>query len=163
MQLTCKACQSVFRLDSRLVKSNGSLVRCTKCQTVFRVYPPDAPERRKSPRIKTRNLIAHLSIDENGELISQGLGKALDISKGGMLLETPFPIKDGQLSLMAVDKDSVLFEIKGKLAYCKRTASGMYHAGIKFIGTESQVVNYVSRLIKEYNHRKKLLYFAIPQ
>jgi predicted Zn finger-like uncharacterized protein len=163
VQIACNACQSVFRLDSRLVKSNGSLVRCTKCQTVFRVYPPDSTERRKSTRIKTRNLIAHLSVDENGELISQGLGKALDISKGGILLETPFAIKDGQLSLMAVDKDSVLFEIKGELAYCKRTASGMYHAGIKFIGTELQVVNYVSRLIKEYNHRKKLLYFAVPQ
>jgi hypothetical protein len=96
-------------------------------------------------------------------MVSQGLGKALDISKGGMLLESPFPIIAGRLSLMAVDKDSVLFEITAELVYCRKSESGMYHAGIKFLGTELQVTDYVTRLIKEYNHRKKTLYFALPQ
>ena len=69
-------------------------------------------DRRKLPRTKTRNLIALVSVDQNGKKISQGLGKALDISKGGMLLETPHPIEAGLISLMAVDKDNILFEIK---------------------------------------------------
>ena len=120
-------------------------------------------ERRKFPRTKTRNLIAHLSVDHNGKMISQGLGKALDISKGGMLLETPYPIEAGLLSLMAVDKDNILFEIKAELVYCKNAAPGMFQAGIKFIGTELQVLNFVKRLIKEYNHRKNTLYIALSQ
>ena len=163
MKIPCEKCRSIFRLDNRLIQNNGSKVRCSKCQTVFKVYPETYEERRKFPRIKTRNLIAHLSVDDNGKMISQGLSKTLDISKGGMLLETPFPIPDARLSLMAVDKDSVLFEIQAELVYCKRTAQGMYQAGIKFIGTEKQVVDYVSRLIKEYNFRKKSLYLGIPQ
>ena len=121
------------------------------------------PDRRKFPRIKTRNLIAHLSVDDNGKMISQGLSKTLDISKGGMLLETPYPIPAARLSLMAVDKDSVLFEIKAELVYCKKSARGLYQAGIKFIGTEVQVINYVTRLIKEYNFRKKTLDIGLPR
>ena len=37
----------------------------------------------------------------------------------------------------------------------------MFHSGIEFTGTDLQVVNYVRRLIKGYNHRKNSLYFSI--
>lgn len=40
MQIPCISCQSRFRLDSSLVKATGSLVRCSKCKYIFRVYPP---------------------------------------------------------------------------------------------------------------------------
>ena len=169
MKIHCKVCQSLFKLDSNLIKSNGSQVRCSKCQTIFRVYPPDMADRRKFPRTKTRNLIAHVSIDQNEKKISQGLGKALDISKGGMLLETPYPIEAGLISLMAVDKENTLFEIKANLVYCKKTVTGMYQAGIKFIGTELEVLNFVKRLVKEYNFRKNSMHgpvtinFQVPQ
>ena len=120
-------------------------------------------DRRKYPRIKTSNLIAHLSYDDNGMKVSQGLGRALDISKGGMLLETPIPIpQDARLSLMAVDKDNILFEIEAELAYCKKSAPESYQSGIRFIGTEKQVVGHVTRLIKEYHFRKKTLQEALP-
>lgn len=162
MEIQCGTCQSSFRLDSKLIKSNGSLVRCSNCQIVFRVYPSDIIDRRKFPRTKTRNLIAHISFDQNGKMISQGLGKALDISKGGLLLETPYPIETGLLSLMAVDKNDMLFEIKAELVYCKKLDPGKYQAGIKFKGSELQVRNFVKRLIKEYNFRKNTMYFALP-
>jgi hypothetical protein len=87
-------------------------------------------------------------------LISQGLSKAIDISKGGILLETPHPIESGLISLMAVDLDNKFIEIKGELVYCKKTATGMYHSGVKFVDTDKQVNNFVVGLIKEYNHRK---------
>ena len=157
MKIPCEACQSIFQLDSRLIKFDGTCVRCSICQHVFRVHPTNMDDRRQFPRIKTRNLISHLSFDDNGVKISQGLGRALDISKGGMLLETPHPIPSAQLSLMAVDKDNILFEIEAELVYCKKSAPGFYQSGIRFIGTEEQVISYVTRLIKEYNSRKKTL------
>ena len=163
MKIPCEKCQSIFRFDPNLIKSTGSLVRCSKCQNIFRVYPPDKTDRRIFPRTKTRNLIALVSVDQNGKMISQGLGKAIDISKGGMLIETPCPIEAGLLSLMAVDKDNILFEIKAELVYCKKYAAGVFQTGIKFRGTELQVLNFVKRLIKEYNHRKKTLYISLPQ
>jgi hypothetical protein len=114
--------------------------------------------RRKHPRIKTRNLISHLIFDEHGKLVSQGLSKALDISKGGILLETPESIESGVISMMAIDLDNKFIEIMGELVYCKKTVTGMYHSGIKFVGTNEQVVNFAVRLIKEYNHRKNNLF-----
>ena len=136
-------------------------MRCSKCQRVFRVSPTEVLNRRKHPRIQTRNLISHLSFDEHGNPISQGLSKAVDISKGGILLETPHPIESGLISLMAVGLDNKFIEIKGELVYSKRTDSGMYHSGIKFVGTDVQVIKFVVALIKEYNYRKNNLLISL--
>ena len=113
MIIPCKSCQSTFRLNSNLVKPTGSKVRCSKCQRVFKIYPPKCLDRRKHKRLKTRNLISHVSYDMRGKLISQGLSKVLNISMGGMLLETPEPIESGLLSLMATDEKNNLIEIDG--------------------------------------------------
>ena len=136
-------------------------MRCTKCHQVFRILPPEKDNRRKHPRIKTRNLISHLTFDENGKPISQGLSKAVDISKGGILLETPHPIESGLISLMAVGLDNKFIEIKGELVYSERTDSGMYRSGIKFIGTDEQVTKFVVGLIKEYNYRRNNLSYSL--
>jgi hypothetical protein len=136
-------------------------VRCSKCQQVFRAFPPEQVNRRQHPRIETRNLISHLSLDEQGNQISQGLSKAIDISRGGILLETPHPIESGMISLMAVGLDNNFLEIKGELAYTKKTDSGMYHSGIKFVGPDDQVKKFVVGLIKEYNNRRNNLCFSL--
>ena len=84
MIIPCKSCQLTFRVDSKLVKPSGSKVRCSNCRDVFKVFPPDWVDRRKHKRLKTRNVIYHTSYDIRGRVISQGLSKAIGISKGGM-------------------------------------------------------------------------------
>jgi predicted Zn finger-like uncharacterized protein len=145
----------MFRLDSSLVKPTGTKVRCSKCQEVFTVYPADQSDRRKHKRIETRNLISYLSYDKTGQLIYQGLGKALDISDGGMLLETPDPLESGLISLTATDVDNNLIEIDGSVVNCKESSSGRYQSGIAFIGTDTQVTLFVTELIKQYKSQKK--------
>ena len=157
MIIPCKSCQSTFRVDVKLVKPNGSMVRCSRCRDVFKVFPPDWVDRRKNKRLKTRNLIYHTSYDLRGRVISQGLSKALGISKGGMLLETQEPIETGMISLMATDMKNNLIEIDGNLVYCKKTSTGRYHSGVSFIGKEEEINAFVAKLIKEYSLRKKYI------
>ena len=163
MIIPCKSCNSAFQLDSSLVKPTGSKVRCSKCGNIFKVYPADQIERRKHQRIKTRNLVSHQTFDKTGGLVSRGLSKALDVSKGGIMLETPYPVKSGLLSLMAADIQSNLVEIGGRLIYCTKASNGMYLSGIAFVGTDAQVTKFVANLIKEYNHRKKNLLVAVAE
>jgi len=114
----------------------------------------------KCPRVNTINLISHVSIDQTGKWISQGLSMALDISRNGILLETTYPIESGRLSMMTVDVDSNLIEIKGELIYCSKSDTEMYHSGIKFIDTDEQVTKFVTQIIKVYSHRKNNLFIA---
>ena len=115
---------------------------------------------RKCPRVNTINLISHVSIDQTGKWISQGLSMALDISRNGILLETTYPIESGRISMMTVDVDSNLIEIKGELIYCSKSETEMYHSGIKFIDTDEQVTKFVTQIIKVYSHRKNNLFIA---
>jgi hypothetical protein len=118
---------------------------------------------RKCPRVKTKNLISHVSIDQTGKWIAQGLSRALDISRAGILLETAYPIESGRLSMMTVDMNNNLIEIKGELIYCFKSDTAMYHSGIKFIGTDEQMTKFVIKSIKVYNNRKNNLFITLAQ
>jgi len=149
----------MFRLCNSHIKPTGSKVRCSKCQTVFKVYPANAADQRQNRRVKTQNLISYFSFNEAGKLVSEGIGRALNISKDGMLLETPYPIESEQISLMAIDLEENFFEINGRLVYSKNLSAGMYQHGIEFIGSHEQVVKFIVKLVKEYNYRKSDLFF----
>ena len=161
MIIHCESCQSKFMLDSSLVKPTGSKVRCSKCRKTFKVYPPQSVERRKHPRVKTSNLISYHSFDETGKLISYGLGLALDISKGGILLETPCFVESGPIVLTAIDWEKNIVKVKGKLIYCVKQATELYRCGIEFAGMDLQVSNFITFLIKNHNYQGYNLFIAI--
>ena len=161
MRIPCESCQSTFSLDDSLVKPTGTKVRCSKCRKIFKVYPPRSIERRKHPRVKTSNLISYYSFDETGKLISHGLGIALDISKGGILLETPCFIKSGPIVLAATDWENNLVEVKGKLIYSVKESTEMYRCGIKFVGINTRVGDFIVNLIKNHNYQGYNLFIAI--
>jgi len=39
MQITCDKCKNEFILNDSLIKENGSTVRCTKCDHIFKAFP----------------------------------------------------------------------------------------------------------------------------
>ena len=161
MIIPCESCQSTFLLDSSLVKPTGTKVRCSKCRKIFRVYPPESIERRKHPRIKISNLISYLSFDETGKLISHGLGIALDISKSGILLETPCFVESGPIVLAAIDWEKNFVEVKGKLIYSVKESTEMYRCGIEFVGMDERVVDFIVNLVKKHNFQGYNLFIAI--
>jgi predicted Zn finger-like uncharacterized protein len=163
MKISCESCHFKYKLDSNLVKSTGILVRCSKCGEVFKVYPPSKDNRRKYQRVKTQNLISYFSFDDNGKLISHGLGIALDVSKGGILLETPYPIESGLLVITATDKDKNFVEVESKLIYSKKTSIGTYLCGIEFLGIDERVINFITQLIKECNFRGNNLFIVLKK
>lgn len=161
MIVPCESCQSTFRLDSNLAKPTGTRVKCSKCGKIFKVYPPQSSERRKHPRIKTSNLISYYSFDESGKLISHGLGVALDISKGGILLETPCFVESGPIVLAAIDWEKNLVEVKGNLIYSVKKSNEMYRCGIEFVGINERVKDFIVNVIKNHNYQGYKLFIAI--
>ncbi len=157
----CKSCHIVLRSDGSLAKATGTRVKCSKCQEVFRAYPREPIDRRKHPRVKTNNLVSYFSFDETGKLISHGLGIALDISKGGILLETPYAIESGLILLGALDWAKNLIEVKGKIVYSEKKSPDIYHSGIEFIGIDERMVEFIINLVKDYNYRGYDLFLAI--
>ncbi len=111
-------------------------------------------EYRMYPRVETCNLISYLAIMENGEITDQSIGRALNISQGGIHLESPRLILSEHVSLMSVDLDNNLIEIKGTVVYSKENGSGMIGYGIRFQGQHNENIQFAIKLIKVFHHRK---------
>ena len=163
MRVTCQSCRYNFKLDSNAVKSTGTLVRCSNCRTVFRIYPPDMVRYRKHSRVKTQNLISYFAFNKHHRLISHGLGIALDISKGGILLETPFSIESSYLVLTAIDKQKNILEVQGRLIYSKKASRGTFLCGIEFIGNDERVKDFITKLVLEYSVQRNNLFIKLKK
>jgi len=111
-------------------------------------------ERRIYPRVRTCNLISYMAIEENGEITDQGMGRALNISQNGIFLETSRLLFSEYISLMSVDLDNNLIEIKGQVIYSGTNRSGMIGNGIRLQGEHHENIQFATRLIKVFHIRK---------
>ena len=114
-------------------------------------------ERRKHPRVKIYYPISCDGLDENGNIVEQYMGIALDISQNGLLIETSFLIESRCLKLMAVDQDNNnLIEIKGKVVYSKQGETATkYKTGLRLQGTHTENVQFAQKLIRAFYYHKK--------
>lgn len=119
-------------------------------------------ERRVYPRVKTCNLISYLATRKNGEITDQGMGRALNISQSGIFLETPRLILSEYISLMSVDPDNNLIEIKGEVIYTGIGRSGMIGSGIHLQGERHENIQFATGLIKVFHIRKNMSGAGIP-
>ena len=111
-------------------------------------------ERRRYPRVKTCNLISYMAMKENGAVTDLGMGRALNISQNGIFLETPRLVFADYISLMSVDMDNKLIEIKGEVIYSGTHGSGMFGNGIRLQGEHDENIKFATRLIKVFHTRK---------
>ena len=112
-------------------------------------------EKRKHPRVKTENLVSYVCIDDRGNEIDEGMGKAIDISIGGILIEAHDPIESQDILLMAIGIKDELIDIKGKVVYCRAEDSGMFRTGIQFLETKENIQLFVTSLIKIYSKKNQ--------
>jgi len=112
------------------------------------------PERRKYPRVKIYYPISYVCIDEKDCVVQQNMGVVLNISQGGILIETADSVFSKYISLISVDIKENIIEIKGKVAYCKMSKTKKYRVGISFEGTHAQNIRFVKTLIRSYYYNK---------
>jgi hypothetical protein len=111
-------------------------------------------EKRKYPRVKIKNLISYVCLDEDGKPIKRLMGSALDISQGGLLLETANQIEPGNGILITADEQDRIVEIKGKAAYCRETGSGRFYVGISFQGTHDENIQFAKHIVRANYYRR---------
>ena len=92
-------------------------------------------ERRKHPRFKTNDPISYVCIDNNGNRIKEGKGKAVNVSKGGILIETRDAFNWQDILLLGMDLKDKSVSVKGRVVYSNTDDSGMVQTGIEFLET----------------------------
>ena len=110
--------------------------------------------KRKGPRVKTSNGVSYVCMDENGNEIEQGMGKTIDISIGGILLETSVRIESKYILIATIDLKGNLIEIRGKVVYSRKIEFREFLNGIQFLETPERQIKIIAEFIKVHRYRQ---------
>ncbi len=110
-------------------------------------------EKRKHSRIGSMNLLNYIYLDEGEEETVQGMGRTLNVSESGMLLETHTSIRSGNVISLTVGLEEEMVDIKGRIIYSKQNQNGMYESGIEFFDIDDLAQKVLRRYISEFNSR----------
>ncbi|MFP4474912.1 MAG: PilZ domain-containing protein [Desulfatibacillaceae bacterium] len=102
--------------------------------------------RRRHDRVDSINLIAYKLYDDQGQFISQGMGRTLNVSESGILLETPDPLEKEMIVALTIALKENVLDIQGTVVRFSEGFEGKFESGIEFfeLGDENR------KLLKEY-------------
>ena len=113
-----------------------------------------AENKRKHARIQSLNL-SYICLDEDKNIVKQGMGRTLNISESGILLETHFPIELKHTIQMTISLEEILVDIKGKPVHVRSIDRGKYQIGIEFIDLDPDAITSLKKYISEESEVNK--------
>jgi len=111
----------------------------------------DFKERRKHPRVETNNLISYICVDDSDNKTKEGRGKDINISRGGILIETNDSFEWQDTLQLAIEIEDELVSIKGEVIYCNADDFGKFRTGIQFLETSENIRSFVINLLNIYS------------
>ena len=108
-------------------------------------------EKRKHPRIDINNLVSYRCMDDSGNQTKEGRGKSVNISQGGILIETHDTFEWQDILLLFIDIEDESVSSKGKVIYCNAANFGKFRIGIQFLETNEKIVSFVIGLLEAYS------------
>lgn len=77
-------------------------------------------QKRRYDRIDSLRLLSYSCVDHENKVVSQGMGRTLNVSEGGILIETHVPLEKEGTVLLSIGFEDEVTEVRGKIAYGKR-------------------------------------------
>ncbi len=108
-------------------------------------------EKRKYPRISSSNLLSYACVNSDHTVIQQGMGKTLDVSEGGILLETHIPIDVACKIHLDIGFRDEVAKIVGRVIYSRKGATGRIESGIHFEAYSKKSHPILLRFIESFN------------
>lgn len=106
-------------------------------------------EKRKHPRISSLNL-SYVCLDEKDKIIKQGMGRTLNVSESGILLETHFPIDESHRVTLTLGLEEELVDIKGHPVHIRTNDEGKYEVGIQFFESDKKARRSLKKFIDAF-------------
>ena len=108
-------------------------------------------DHRKHKRIDSTNLLNYVCLDEKGEGCTQGMGRTLNVSESGILLETREPVESGTVISLTLGMEEEIIDIKGTARYCQKNDQGGYETGIEFSGVRAAELKVLQQFIEAFD------------
>ncbi len=106
-------------------------------------------EKRKHKRINALNL-SHIAVNDRENAVRQAIGRTLNVSESGILLETHFPIQSDQTVSLTVGIEEELVDIQGQVIHLLNGETGKFEMGIKFTDVGEEGINAIREFITKF-------------
>ena len=104
-------------------------------------------EKRMDPRIQSSNLISYVCRDEDNREVMQGMGRTLNVSEGGILLETYVSIGPHHVVTVTIAMEDELMEFRGRIAHSMKREDGSFASGIEFTEMDQEKRRFLGQYI----------------
>ncbi len=112
-------------------------------------------EKRKYDRIHSLNLLAYVCLDECGEEMEHRMGRTLNVSEAGILIETHIPIDPDYVMSLKIGLEEETVDIPGKVAHSIERKSGKFETGIEFYDVDEDSMLILNEYIKAFSDRRE--------
>ena len=107
-------------------------------------------EHRKHKRIHSTNLLNYVCLNEGGDAFAQGMGRTLNVSASGILLETHAPLDPETTVSLTIGMEEEIIDIKGKAVYSQKNDAGSYETGIEFTDVQAAELTVLQKFIQAF-------------
>lgn len=104
-------------------------------------------EKRKHQRFDSLNL-SYVCLDEDQRAVKQGMGRTLNLSESGILLETHFPIEERHAIVLSIGLGDDVVDVKGRRVHEIPVEQGLYEVGIEFVGPEEKAIRAIRQFLQ---------------
>lgn len=111
-------------------------------------------EKRKHPRIDSLNLLAYVCLNEKGEEMEHRMGRTLNVSEAGVLLETHIPVDPAHVMSLEIGLCEDMVEIPGKVAHSIEKQNGKYETGVEFYDVDDSVMKTLQKYIQAFRKQE---------
>jgi len=112
------------------------------------------PEKRKHMRVNALNL-SHVAVDDQDTTVKQAIGRTLNVSETGILLETHFPIESDQNVELTLGFEENLVNLKGKVIHLLNGETGKFEMGIQFTDIDDEATDVIKDFIEKFRKLKR--------
>ena len=88
-------------------------------------------DKRKHPRFDSQNL-SFFTVNEADQIVGQGMGRTLNLSESGILLETRDELANNQQLDMEFAMQDIIVHARGQVVHVQKNEDHNYHVGIEF-------------------------------
>lgn len=108
------------------------------------------PDKRHHPRFDSLNLISYSCMDENDQIVAQGMGRTLNVSEGGILLETHIQLDTQHTVSLSIGLKDELIDILGKVVTSMPGEDENFESGIQFLEIDDETLEILKKYIKAF-------------
>ncbi|MBU4262119.1 MAG: PilZ domain-containing protein [Proteobacteria bacterium] len=110
-------------------------------------------DKRKHERYSALNL-SYICEDKDGDVLYEGMGRTLNVSEGGILLETNFYISPDNNLTLEISLEDTLVDLRGRVIYCNEQEGKKFHTGLELLEPDTNSLAILHQFIKIFAEQK---------